>query len=93
MDLGRLVANGVWATGLFLPANPDLRDDAMTLLIPLPGDHEARGVLVIHEPKAEPVRELPDTLCAAVAALVAVALQRIDTVQGMRSPASDAHPA
>jgi two-component system sensor histidine kinase KdpD len=90
MDLERLIANGVWATGRSLPANPDLRDDAMTLLIPLPGEHEARGVLVLHEPKVEPLRELPDTLCAAIAALVAVALARIELVQGTGAIAGSA---
>ena len=80
-DLERLIANGVWATGRFLPANPDLRDDAMTLLLPLPGEPEPRGVLALHKPQAAPLRELPDRLCAAVAALVAVALARIESVQ------------
>ena len=86
-DLERLIANGVWATGRFLPANPDLRDDAMTLLLPLPGAHEPRGVLALHEPKTAPLRELPDSLCAAVAALVAVALERIESVQKTLSAA------
>lgn len=78
LDLERLIANGVMASGRLLPANPDLNDDALTLLIPLPGTQGARGVLALHEPKAEPARELPETLCTAVAALVAVALQRIE---------------
>ena len=91
VELERLIANGVWATGRFVPANPDLRDDAMTLLLPLPGKHEARGVLALHEPRAEPIRPLPDALCEAIAALVAVALERIEAVQGARSVASSAH--
>ncbi len=80
--LERLVANGVWATGHALHANPDLRDDALTLLLPLPGDPTARGVLALHEPKATPIRELPDSLCEALAALVAIAIERIDLSQG-----------
>ena len=78
VDLERLIANGVMASGRVLPANPDLNDDALTLLIPLPGEHGARGVLALHEAKTEPVRELPESLCTAIAALVAVAVARIE---------------
>lgn len=90
MDLERLIASGVMASGRWLPANPDLNDEALTLLIPLPGERAARGVLVLHEPKVEPMRELPESLCTAVAALVTVALRRIEIESKARAPAPDA---
>ena len=76
--LERLIAQGVWASGHALHANPDLRDDMLTLLLPLAGRGGSRGVLALHEPKAMPARELPDSLCDAITALVAAALARID---------------
>lgn len=76
--LERLIAQGVWASGHALHANPDLRDDMLTLLLPLAGRGGSRGVLALHEPKAMPARELPEGLCDAITALVGAALARID---------------
>ncbi|MGE3848675.1 MAG: DUF4118 domain-containing protein [Gammaproteobacteria bacterium] len=75
-ELERLIARGVLASGLVAPVNPDLRDDALTLLLPLPGHDGPRGVLALHEPKAS-LRDVPDNLAAALALLVSAAVGRL----------------
>lgn len=90
--LERLIAQGVWTSGHALHANPDLRDDMLTLLLPLAGRGESRGVLALHEPKAALARELPESLCDVISALVGAALARIDAELLRASPPHrDAH--
>ena len=88
-NLEQMIANGVFASGLALHANPDLRDDAYTLLLPLPGGAQSRGVLGLYEPRGEPVRDLPETLCTAIAALVATVIDRIQLVDNAQANSLD----
>ena len=79
-DIERMIANGVFASGQTLHGNADLRDDALTRMLPLRGGTRARGVLALYERKGESHTAPSDGLCSALAAVVATAVERIHFV-------------
>ncbi len=80
-SLEQMIANGVFATGHTVNPNPDLRDDAFTLLLPLPKDGGSRGVIALYESKDKPLRPLPDTFCTSLTALLATVIARIELTE------------
>jgi len=74
----QLAAQGVYLSGQPTHANSDLRDGVATVLQPLVGSTRRRGVLGLHFLGAVPEDE---ALPAAIAALVATAIERIHFVE------------
>lgn len=79
---------GVYATGQAIPANRELHDHRLTMLLPLDGSTRRRGVLAIHYPAAD---EAPEAaLGAAIAAVVATAVERLHFVDIAQASLLDA---
>ena len=70
-----MAVRSVYANGLAIGASTELRDDAVTALLPLEGVTRRRGVLAIHFPVGTQVVLSP--LLYALASLVSTAIERI----------------
>lgn len=75
-----LVANGVYASGQSTHTSSELRDGAQTLLLPLAGSTHRRGVLGLYHQDNTAGAPPAEALGFAIAAVVAIAVERIDVV-------------